>query len=56
MKNISVDHLTRVEGNGGISATIDGNSVTDVKFSIYEFCYYGRVDPTGRDKLRLSLR
>jgi sulfhydrogenase subunit alpha len=25
-----------VEGNGGISATIDGKAVTDVKFSIYE--------------------
>ena len=36
MKKISVDHLPRVEGNGGISATIDGNVVTDVKFSIYE--------------------
>ena len=36
MKRISVDHLARVEGNGGISATIDGNVVTDVKFSIYE--------------------
>lgn len=36
MKKISVDHLARVEGNGGISATIDGKAVTDVKFSIYE--------------------
>jgi sulfhydrogenase subunit alpha len=36
MKKISVDHLARVEGNGGISATLDGNVVTDVKFSIYE--------------------
>lgn len=36
MKKISVDHLARVEGNGGISATIDGNAVTDVKFTIYE--------------------
>ncbi len=36
MKKISVDHLARVEGNGGITATIDGNVVTDVKFSIYE--------------------
>ena len=36
MKKISVDHLARVEGNGGISATIDGNVVTDVKFSLYE--------------------
>lgn len=36
MKKISVDHLARVEGNGGISAIIDGKAVTDVKFSIYE--------------------
>lgn len=36
MKKISVDNLPRVEGNGGISATIDGKKVTDVKFSIYE--------------------
>ena len=36
MKRISVDHLARVEGNGGISATIDGNTVTDVKFTINE--------------------
>ena len=36
VKKISVDHLARVEGNGGISATIDGKIVTDVKFSIYE--------------------
>jgi sulfhydrogenase subunit alpha len=36
MKTISVDHLARVEGNGGISATIDGKVVTDVKFTIYE--------------------
>ncbi len=36
MKTISIDHLCRVEGNGGISATIDGKAVTNVKFSIYE--------------------
>ena len=36
MKTISVDHLARVEGNGGISVTIDGKFVTDVKLSIYE--------------------
>jgi sulfhydrogenase subunit alpha len=36
MKRISVDHLARVEGNGGISATIDGNTVTEVKFTINE--------------------
>jgi len=36
MKKISVDHLARVEGSGGISVTIDGKVVTDVKFSIFE--------------------
>lgn len=36
MKTISIEHLTRVEGNGGISATIDGKVVTDVKFNIFE--------------------
>ena len=36
MKKISVEHLARVEGNGGISATIDGNAVSEVKFTINE--------------------
>ena len=36
MKKISVDHLARLEGNGGISAVIDGKVVTEVKVSIYE--------------------
>ena len=36
MKTITVDHLARVEGNGGISAIIDGKVVTNVEFSIYE--------------------
>ncbi len=36
MKTITVDHLARIEGNGGISATLDGKVVTNVKFSIYE--------------------
>jgi len=36
MKIISVDHLARLEGNGGISAVIDGKVVTEVRFSIYE--------------------
>lgn len=36
MKTISIDHLARVEGNGGIAATIDGKVVTDVKFYINE--------------------
>ncbi len=36
MKKISINHLPRVEGNGAITATLDGKVVTDVKFSIYE--------------------
>jgi sulfhydrogenase subunit alpha len=36
MKTISIEHLARVEGNGGISATIDGKVVTEVKFTIFE--------------------
>ena len=36
MKTISVEHLPRVEGNGGIYATVDGHVVTEVKFVINE--------------------
>ncbi len=36
MKRISIDHLARVEGNGGVFATIDGHLVTEVKFVINE--------------------
>ena len=36
MKTIKIDFLTRLEGNGGISATIDGKVVTDVKFILHE--------------------
>ena len=36
MKTISIEHLARVEGNGGISATIDGKAVTEVKFIVNE--------------------
>lgn len=36
MKKITIEHLARVEGNGGVTATIDGNVVTDVKFYINE--------------------
>jgi len=36
MKTVSIDHISRVEGNGGLVATIDGKVVTDVKFSIFE--------------------
>jgi sulfhydrogenase subunit alpha len=36
MKIISVEHLPRVEGNGGIYATLDGHVVTEVKLVINE--------------------
>ncbi len=36
MKKITIEHIARVEGNGGITATIDGNIVTDVKFTVNE--------------------
>lgn len=36
MNTVSIDHLARVEGNGGIHATIDGKVVSDVKFTINE--------------------
>jgi sulfhydrogenase subunit alpha len=36
MKKITIEHLARVEGNGGVTATIDGKIVTDVKFNIFE--------------------
>jgi sulfhydrogenase subunit alpha len=36
MKTITIEHLARVEGNGGVKATIDGKLVTDVKFNIFE--------------------
>lgn len=36
MKTITIEHLARVEGNGGVSATIDGKVVSDVKFNIFE--------------------
>jgi sulfhydrogenase subunit alpha len=36
MKKITIDHLPRVEGNGGITAIIDGQVVTEVKFYINE--------------------
>ncbi|TRZ87439.1 hydrogenase maturation protease [bacterium] len=36
MKKIVIEHIARVEGNGGVTATIDGNVVTDVKFTVNE--------------------
>jgi sulfhydrogenase subunit alpha len=36
MKKISIKHLARVEGNGGVEATIDGKIVTEVKFVVNE--------------------
>lgn len=36
MNKVSVDQLPRVEGNGGVVATVDGKVVTEVKFVINE--------------------
>ena len=36
MTTIGIDHLARVEGNGGIHATIDGKVVSSVRFTINE--------------------
>ncbi len=36
MKKITIDHLARVEGNGSLTATIDGRVVSEVKFLINE--------------------
>ena len=36
MKTITIEHLARVEGNGGVTVTLDGKVVTDVKFNIFE--------------------
>ncbi len=36
MKKISIDHLARVEGSGGVYALIDGKSVSEVKLLINE--------------------
>ncbi|MEQ9407429.1 MAG: Ni/Fe hydrogenase subunit alpha [Fuerstiella sp.] len=35
-RRIKVEALTRVEGEGGLDVTLDGDTVTDVKLSIYE--------------------
>jgi sulfhydrogenase subunit alpha len=36
MKKINIEHLARLEGNGGVTATIDGKIVTEVKFVVNE--------------------
>jgi sulfhydrogenase subunit alpha len=35
-RTISVEHLTRVEGHGGVTVVIDGNEVSKVDFDIFE--------------------
>jgi sulfhydrogenase subunit alpha len=35
-RTISVDHLTRVEGHGGITVVLDGNEVSKVDFDVFE--------------------
>lgn len=36
MRQIKVEHLSRVEGHGAITVEIDGKKVTDVKFEVLE--------------------
>lgn len=36
MKTITIDHLARVEGNGGVTAIIDGKIVSQVRMDVYE--------------------
>jgi sulfhydrogenase subunit alpha len=35
-RTISVEHLTRVEGHGGITVTVDGKNVTKVDLDVFE--------------------
>lgn len=35
-RTISVDHLTRVEGHGGITVTVEGNEIRKVDFDVFE--------------------
>jgi len=35
-KEIVVEHLTRIEGHGGIEVTVEGNKVKDVKVNVFE--------------------
>jgi sulfhydrogenase subunit alpha len=35
-RTITVDHLSRVEGHGGITVVLDGNQVREVQFDIFE--------------------
>ena len=35
-RTISVDHLTRVEGHGGITVVLEGNEIRKVDFDVFE--------------------
>jgi sulfhydrogenase subunit alpha len=35
-RTISIDHLTRVEGHGGITVVLDGDEVSKVEFDVFE--------------------
>lgn len=35
-RTISVEHLTRVEGHGGITVVLDGNEISKVDFDVFE--------------------
>jgi len=36
MKTVVIEHLARVEGHGGITVELDGDSVADVRFDVFE--------------------
>jgi sulfhydrogenase subunit alpha len=35
-RTISVEHLARVQGHGGITVLVDGNAVSEVRFDVFE--------------------
>ena len=36
MSTITIEHLARVEGHGGITVELQGDTVTDVRFDVFE--------------------
>jgi len=50
-KNVKVDYLARVEGEGGLTVKVKGGQVTDVKFKIFEPPRFFEAFMRGRDYL-----
>ncbi len=36
MRTVAIEHLARVEGHGGITVELEGNTVRDVRFDVFE--------------------